>query len=126
MHPELAFGAFLASALVLVPLPWHWRAHNTVTLSMIVWLFLSNFEYAINSIVWSGRTNNVAPVWCDIVTMFDVGATAALPACCLCLALQLWRVASTSHTTNKKRVLFMNIGLCWVFPFILMPSEKSR
>ncbi|KAJ7321523.1 hypothetical protein DFH08DRAFT_712879 [Mycena albidolilacea] len=49
MHPELAFGAFLASFLVLVPLPWHWRASNTTTLSMLAWLFVSNIVYAINA-----------------------------------------------------------------------------
>ncbi|KAJ7643156.1 Rcb2.42 [Mycena polygramma] len=120
MHPELAFGAFLASVLVLVPLPWHWRARNTTTLSMLAWLFVSNLKYAINSIIWAGRTDNIVPVWCDIVTKLDVGATTALPACCLSLALQLWRVSSSSHTTNKKMVLMVDLGLCWVFPIIIM------
>ncbi|KAJ6476698.1 Rcb2.42 [Mycena vitilis] len=120
LHPELAFGAFLASALVLVPVPWHWRARNTTTLSMVAWLFVSNLKYAIDSLIWSGSVDIVVPVWCDIVTKMDVGATAALPACCLSLALQLWRVASTSHTTNKKTVLIVDIGLCWVFPILVM------
>jgi pheromone a factor receptor len=66
MHPELAFGAFLASALVLVPLPWHWRARNTTTLSMLTWLFVSNITYAINAVIWSGHIDEVVPVWCDI------------------------------------------------------------
>ncbi|KAJ7657612.1 putative fungal pheromone GPCR, STE3-type [Mycena polygramma] len=120
MHPELAFGAFLAAALVLVPFPWHWRARNTTTLSMLAWLFVSNLEYAINSIIWAGRTDNVVPVWCDIVTKINIGATAALPACCLSLALQLWRVSSTSQTTNKKMVLMVDLSLCWVYPAIAM------
>ncbi|KAJ6498397.1 pheromone A receptor-domain-containing protein [Mycena vitilis] len=119
MHPELAFGAFLASALVLVPLPWHWRSRNTTTFSMILWLFVSNLTYAINSIIWAGRTDNVVPVWCDIVTKIDIGATAALPACCLSLALQLWRVSSISHT-SRKTILMVDLGLCWAFPVIVM------
>ncbi|KAJ7723232.1 pheromone A receptor-domain-containing protein [Mycena metata] len=103
MHPELAIGAFLASALVLVPLPWHWRARNTGTLSMIAQLCFSNLTYTIDSIIWSGNADIVVPVWCDIVTKSQVGATAALPACCLSLALQLWRVSSVSNTTSKRK-----------------------
>ncbi|KAJ6580587.1 pheromone A receptor-domain-containing protein [Mycena sp. CBHHK59/15] len=120
MHPELALGAFLASALVLVPLPWHWRARNIATLSIIVWLFVSNLTYAINSIIWSGSVDEVVPVWCDIVTKLEVGATAALPACCLSLALQLWRVASTARTTHKINILILDLILCWGYPVITM------
>ncbi|KAJ6498395.1 GPCR fungal pheromone mating factor, partial [Mycena vitilis] len=118
------FQQFLASALVLVPLPWHWRARNTTTLSMLAWLFASNLQYAINSIIWAGRTDNVVPVWCDIVTKMDIGATAALPACCLALALQLWRVSSSPHTTNKQMVLMVDLGLCWVFPLTIMALRE--
>ncbi|KAJ7455554.1 Rcb2.42 [Mycena latifolia] len=120
MHPELVFGAFLASAGVLVPLPWHWRARNATTLSMMAWLFASNVTYAVNSIIWSGSIDEVVPVWCDIVTKLEVGATAALPACCLSLALQLRRVASTPHTTHKRYVLILDLMLCWGFPAIIM------
>ncbi|KAJ7930532.1 Rcb2.42 [Mycena leptocephala] len=120
MHPELAFGAFLASVLVLVPLPWHYRARNTTTLSMLTWLFVSNIAYGINAIIWSGRLDEVVPVWCDIVTKFEVGATAALPACCLSLALQLWRVSSASNTANKKKVLIVDLVLCWGYPAVTM------
>ncbi|KAJ7477965.1 Rcb2.42 [Mycena galericulata] len=120
MHPELAFGAFLASALVLVPLPWHWRARNVATLSIIAWLFVSNLTFAINSIIWAGNVNEVVPVWCDIVSKLEVGATAALPACCLSLALQLWRVASTTCTTNRRIILLLDLILCWGYPVITM------
>ncbi|KAJ7088470.1 putative fungal pheromone GPCR, STE3-type [Mycena belliarum] len=120
MHPELPVGAFLASLLVLVPLPWHWRARNAPTLSMMTWLFVSNMTYAINSIIWAGSLDEVVPVWCDITTKIDVGATAALPASCLSLALQLWRVACAPHTTNKRSAFILDIVLCWGFPAIIM------
>ncbi|KAJ7156285.1 pheromone A receptor-domain-containing protein [Mycena filopes] len=120
MHPELAIGAFLASFLVLVPLPWHWRARNTATLSMLAWLWVSNLTYAINSIIWAGSVDIVVPVWCDIVTKSQIGATAALPACCLSLALQLWRVSHPSNTTSKRTSAIIDIVLCWGFPALLM------
>jgi hypothetical protein len=58
--------AFLAAALVLVPLPWHWRARNVGTLAIIAWLFVINMIYGINTIVWAGNVSNPVPLWCDI------------------------------------------------------------
>lgn len=66
MQVGLPIGAFVAAVLVLIPLPWHWRAKNIATLSMIAWLFISNIIFAINSVIWAGNVMNVAPVWCDI------------------------------------------------------------
>lgn len=71
MHTELPVAAFIAAGLVLVPLPWHWRARNIATVSIIVWLFVSNIIYAINSIIWAGNVAASALVWCDI-SKFDV------------------------------------------------------
>lgn len=66
MYPEFPYVAFIASALVLVPLPWHWRAGNVATLSMIVWLFVVDIIYGVDAIVWSSNVHEVIPVWCDI------------------------------------------------------------
>lgn len=66
MHAEFPVGAFIAAVLVLVPLPSHWRARNVATLSMIVWLFVSNVIYAVDSIIWAGNVLDSAPIWCDI------------------------------------------------------------
>ncbi len=68
MHPELPYIAFLAAALVLVPLPWHWRAGNVATLSMIFWLFLVDVIYGVDAVVWANNVEIVVPVWCDIST----------------------------------------------------------
>jgi hypothetical protein len=66
MHVEMPLGASVAALLVLVPLPWHWRARNIPTLSIIVWLFVSNVIFAVNSTIWSGNVDLAVPVWCDI------------------------------------------------------------
>jgi hypothetical protein len=65
-YPSLPAGAFLAAVLVLIPLPWHWRARNIGTLAIIGWLFIVNMIYGINAIIWAGNVDNPAPVWCDI------------------------------------------------------------
>ncbi|KAF7373057.1 Pheromone receptor [Mycena sanguinolenta] len=118
MHLEMPIGAFLACALLLVPLPWHWRTQNITTLSMIAWLFMSNFTYGVNAIIWSGRVHDIAPLWCDIVAKSHIGATAAGPATCLSLVLQLWRVATSRP--NSMNTFALDVFLCWGYPSITM------
>lgn len=65
-HPELPIFAFLTAALVLVPIPWHWRARNVATLAIIFWLFVVDVIYGVNTIIWAGNVRNPVPVWCDI------------------------------------------------------------
>jgi pheromone a factor receptor len=71
MQVWLPISAFIAAALVLIPLPSQWRAKNIGTLSMIAWLFVSNIIYAINSVIWAGTVLNVAPVWCDVGVLLN-------------------------------------------------------
>ncbi|KAJ7891392.1 fungal pheromone STE3G-protein-coupled receptor [Mycena olivaceomarginata] len=117
-HPELAVGAFLACVLVLIPLPWQWRARNTPVLSMMAWLFATNLSYAINAVIWYDNIDNVALVWCDIVTKLAVGSEAGLPACCLALVLRLWQV--TSPNLGSRKFLMLDLSLCWGYPALTM------
>ncbi|KAF9007126.1 Rcb2.42 [Cyathus striatus] len=124
MRVELPVGAFIAAFLVLVPLPWHWRARNVPTLSIIIWLFFCNLSSAINTIIWAGNVKIVAPVWCDIVTKLQIGATMALPACCLCLCIRLERISAireANATACKRRQrVFFDLFMCWGLPAIHM------
>nr|AVI69659.1 pheromone receptor [Cyclocybe aegerita] len=121
---ELPIGAFLAATLVLVPLPWHWRARNVPTLSIIAWLFFSNVIYGVNVIIWAGNVKIVVPVWCDITTKLQIGATMALPACCLCLCMHLERIASVRQVgmsvKDKRRRMIFDGLMCWGIPIIYM------
>ncbi|KAJ7475524.1 putative fungal pheromone GPCR, STE3-type [Mycena galericulata] len=124
MHYELPIGAFIASFIVLIPLPWHWRARNIPTLSLIAWLFISNITYAINAVIWAGNINVVAKVWCDIATKLQVGSTMGLPTCCLCLCIHLERIASVRQVRTtpeqKRRRMIFDLLMCWGLPSITM------
>ncbi|KAJ7101761.1 pheromone A receptor-domain-containing protein [Mycena epipterygia] len=124
MHYELPIAAFIATFIVLIPLPWHWRARNVPTLSLIAWLFISNLTYAINAVIWAGNIDVVAKVWCDIATKLQVGSTMGLPTCCLCLCIHLERIASvrqvrTSPEQKRRRMIF-DLLMCWGLPCITM------
>ncbi|TFK19187.1 STE3-domain-containing protein [Coprinopsis marcescibilis] len=121
---ELPINAFLVAVLVLIPTPWHWRARNIPTLSIIAWHFVSNIICGVNAIIWAGNVELVAPVWCDIVTRIQTGATVALPVCCLCLCVHLERIASVRQTgmkpSDRRRREIVDGALCWGIPAIYM------
>ncbi|KAG2133677.1 GPCR fungal pheromone mating factor [Suillus bovinus] len=93
MHPEFTPVSFLAALSLLLPLPSQWRARNVATLSIIAWLFVLNFVYGVDAIIWSNNVNIVVP-----------GSTFALPAACLCICIHIEHVASLFE-------LFMCFGL---------------
>nr|AAR99618.1 mating pheromone receptor Balpha8 [Schizophyllum commune] len=124
MHPEFAPVAFLSAASLLLPLPWHWRAGNVATLSIIAWLFIMNMIYGVNAVIWAGSARVTAIVWCDITTKLTIGGNFALPAACLCLCIHLEKVASVraSQTTvaDKRRRMLFEFAMCWLLPIIFM------
>nr|AAS46748.1 PDSTE3.3 mating-type pheromone receptor [Pleurotus djamor] len=124
MSPELPAVAFLAAFLVLIPLPWHWRARNVSTCAMIAWLFVVNLIYGINAIIWADTPRRQAIIYCDIVTKVIVGASYALPLCTLCICKHLEAVSSNrtvsfDHSDKRRRIIFESI-MCFGLPMIFM------
>jgi pheromone a factor receptor len=66
MPVSLPIASFICAALVLVPLPWHWRAGTVPTLSIAFWLFIDNFINGVNTILWADSVETKALIWCDI------------------------------------------------------------
>ncbi|KAK7046036.1 hypothetical protein VNI00_007031 [Paramarasmius palmivorus] len=124
MRPELAPVAFVAAASVLLPLPSHWKAKNTATLSIIAWLFIINVIYGVDAVVWAQNVDIVIPVWCDITTKLIIGANIALPAACLCVCIHLERVASTRVASvtslDRRRRTIFELSMCVLLPIVYM------
>ncbi|KAG1901218.1 pheromone A receptor-domain-containing protein [Suillus fuscotomentosus] len=127
MFVQLPATAFICATLVLVPIPWHWRAGNISTIAISLWLFVGNIIYGINSIIWGNTVQNIAPVWCDITTKLEVGSTVALPAAMFSLCMHLERVAAIrdlSLTHSKKRCRqIVESALCFGVPLIYMALQ---
>nr|VWO99366.1 Pheromone receptor CPRa1p [Ganoderma boninense] len=124
-HPqELPYVAFFAAFLVLVTLPWHWRAKNVATLAMVAWLFVINIIYGVDAIIWRQSILVKAVVWCDITSRIIIGAGIALPAACMCISIHLAQVASASHVQNskaeKRRRQLIELLLCFGVPMLWM------
>nr|UWI70531.1 pheromone receptor B1 [Pleurotus eryngii] len=123
-YPQLPVAAFLAAALVLIPTPWHWRARNVATCGIIFWLFVVNFIYGVNSILWASDVIDRAPIWCDICTKIVVGASFALPICTMCVCKHLEMVSSNrkvkfDHNDKRRRMIFESV-MCFVVPLVFM------
>lgn len=123
-HPELPLFAFLTATLVLIPLPWHWRARNVATLSIIAWLFVVDVIFAVNSLVWAGNVNNPIPAWCDITSKIVIGASFALPLASLCICKHMEAVSSSrkvhfDSADRRRRIIFESV-LCFGVPLVFM------
>ncbi|KAJ7107973.1 GPCR fungal pheromone mating factor [Mycena crocata] len=117
---------FTSLILVLSTFPHHWRVGNVGTLSLIIWLCAYNLIYAVNSVIWAGNAEIIVPVWCDLATKVKIGADAALPGCCLCIAKQLYAIISGGGLpTHRWRQRSVDIFLCWGVPPITMSSSHT-
>ncbi|KAJ6484205.1 pheromone receptor [Mycena sanguinolenta] len=124
MHPEFAPIAFIAAFSLLLALPWHWRAQNIATLSIIAWLFVTNIIYAVDAIIWSDSIALVALTWCDISTKLIVGGNFALPAACLCICIHLEQVSSVRNvratSSDRRRRQIFEACMCFGLPLVFM------
>ncbi|KAJ7323222.1 GPCR fungal pheromone mating factor [Mycena albidolilacea] len=127
MHPEFAPVAFLAAFSLLLALPWHWRAGNVATLSIIAWLFVTNIIFAVDALIWADSVAIVALTWCDITVKLIVGSNFALPAACLCICIHLEQVSSVRTVrvtpTDKKRRQIFEACMCLGLPVVFMALD---
>ncbi|KAK6995734.1 STE3-domain-containing protein [Favolaschia claudopus] len=124
IHPELVPISFIAAFSLFLALPWHWRARNVATLSIIFWLFTVNLIFAVDSIIWGDSIDIIAPIWCDITTKLIIGSNFALPAACLCICIHLEQVSSVraARTTSadKRRRQIFEACMCFGLPLLFM------
>ncbi|KAG2151131.1 pheromone A receptor-domain-containing protein [Suillus bovinus] len=94
------------------------------TLSIIAWLFILNFMYGVDALIWSDNMNIVIPVWCDITSKIIIGSTFSLPAACLCLCIHIKHVASVNQgktlLSNKWTRQLFELFMCFGLPMISM------
>lgn len=125
----MAQRAFIAASalsllLLALPAPWHLRANNSGTVLYILWSFLGNLVYLVNTIIWSGNTRNIAPIWCDISSKLIIGFNVALSAVSLCIQRRLYRITRVSQVsltaTQKQRDIFIDFAIGLGLPVLVM------
>ena len=67
-YPLFPVVSLLGCVVSFIPLPWHLQAWNAGTCIYMFWAGFASLIQFVNSVVWHGNMENVAPVWCDICT----------------------------------------------------------
>ncbi|KZV72297.1 STE3-domain-containing protein [Peniophora sp. CONT] len=121
-YPLFPILAFLAFVLVLVPFPWHFRAWNSGTCLFMFWVSVSCLIQFVNSVVWHGTVENIAPRYCDLATHFSVAAAVGIPAASFCISRRIFAISCVRSTgiTHKDKVRDVVIDLCIAFVFPLV------
>ncbi|KAB5588131.1 Pheromone B alpha 3 receptor [Ceratobasidium theobromae] len=124
IFPVFPILSGLAIILVLLPLPWHWRARNTGTLLYIGWTVVGNLVFMTNTIVWRKNFEDHAPVWCDISSKLIIGMSVGLTAASLCINRKLYNIATIKsvHATaaSRRREVIVDLLLGIALPIIVM------
>ncbi|KAK7026810.1 a-factor receptor [Paramarasmius palmivorus] len=78
----------------------------------------------VNSIVWAGNVDNVAPIWCDISTQVILGAGIGIPASILCISRRLYNITSVQTASithkDKRRAVLADLAIALGIPLIIM------
>lgn len=125
-YPLVPTANFAACALAIMPLFYMVkRSWNTGVYAFVLWLFLSSFSFAVNTIIWSSDVEDKAPVWCDIckfaiccrcITKLKSSLTASHiqllasiggPACSLIITRRLYKITRLQGAAVSKRQVNM-------------------
>lgn len=103
------------------------RSWNTGVHLFAIWVAIQSFIRAVNSIIWSNTSANVAPVWCDIskshfrlqkhysqltiltATRIDVAASVGLSACSLVITRRLFLISQLEHNFESGRNVSISV-----------------
>ncbi|CAE6372428.1 unnamed protein product [Rhizoctonia solani] len=122
--PAITISNAIAIVLVLLPISWHWRAKNIGTLLYIGWTVLGNLNWLINTIVWRGTWEELAPRWCDFSSKIIIGQSVGLTAASLCINRKLYNIATIQSVTRSPKSKRINdiVDLCLgiLLPIIVM------
>ncbi|KAH9964859.1 pheromone A receptor-domain-containing protein [Russula dissimulans] len=105
--------SFVGFVMCAIPFYWHLEAWNTGTCLYMAWTGLGCLVQCINSIVWNGNMIDKAPVYCDIVTRFQVALNVAIPASSLCINRRLHNIATVKAVmitrSEKRRAIIIDL-----------------
>ncbi|RPD60895.1 STE3-domain-containing protein [Lentinus tigrinus ALCF2SS1-6] len=114
--------SLLGFILISVPLYWHLEAWNVGCVLYIFWMGGQCLIQFINMMIWRDNAINVAPVWCDITTRFNIASS--LGVCCASLVInrRLYHIANVSAVSitraDKRRNLLTDLAIGLGIPII--------
>ncbi|KAI0350971.1 STE3-domain-containing protein [Trametes cingulata] len=118
----VAAFSLLGFILICIPLYWHLEAWNVGCVLYIFWMGTQCLIQFINSIVWRDNAINWAPVWCDIVTRFNIGSSIAVCCASLVINRRLYHIANISAVSmtqaDKRRNIITDLAIGMGIPIV--------
>jgi len=95
---------------------------NIAVTGYAFWIAVYNFQLFVNTVVWHDNVDIVAPVWCDIVTKFQLGASIGTRVCALLICVHLYKIMRRdgSPLDTTKRQVWCHLLLIIGAPIIVM------
>ncbi|KLO06018.1 STE3-domain-containing protein [Schizopora paradoxa] len=125
-YPITPIGNAFGVVFALLPLVSQSRKVNLGIWGYAGWIAVTNFQTFVNTIIWHSSVDIVAPVWCDIVTKLQVGASVGTRTCALAICIHLYKITrlqplSAETTRRKKRIgLIIELTLIIGIPVLVM------
>ncbi|KAF8320875.1 fungal pheromone STE3G-protein-coupled receptor [Clavulina sp. PMI_390] len=114
--------SFIATFLVLLPLPWHWRARNIPIVACILWLAQGNLFRGINAVIWRGSVIRKLSPYCDIVLQLQIASIWGMTASAFCITRHLEAISSPHYSTtglnNPRNRARFEVWMCVISPVI--------
>ncbi|KAI0314639.1 GPCR fungal pheromone mating factor [Amylostereum chailletii] len=90
-----------------------------------LWLFVQVLTVGVDTIAWSDNLEDLAPIWCDIVSHLEVGWRVGIPACSLLTTRRLFRIIRLTTVEppgrrEKRYELLFDLFLGLGFPAVIM------
>ncbi|KAG8934305.1 a-factor receptor [Tulasnella sp. 417] len=101
-YPTFPVLACTGIVLILLPAYWHFKSGNVGTILYIVWAFIGNLNYLVNSISWTGNLHSPPWFWCDLSTSLIIALNVAIPTSSLLITHRLYSIASIREVNVSK------------------------
>ncbi|KAG9050519.1 a-factor receptor [Tulasnella sp. UAMH 9824] len=121
-YPTFPVLASLGIVLISLPAYWHFKSGNVGTILYIVWTFVGNLNYLVNSIAWAGNLHNPPWFWCDLSTALIIALNVAIPTSSLLITHRLYSIATIRQVniskSDTRRTKYIEIAVGLGFPIL--------
>ncbi|KAI0316926.1 pheromone A receptor-domain-containing protein [Amylostereum chailletii] len=122
--PVANFSATILTFLTLLVSSWG-HSWNVGTQLLGLWVVLESAITGAEAIVWSGTSDNLSPLWCDISSHLALASNIGVPACSLIITRRLYHIARMRTVEypsrrEKLRSLLSDLALGLGVPAVVM------
>ncbi|KIO23492.1 hypothetical protein M407DRAFT_27020 [Tulasnella calospora MUT 4182] len=126
-YPIFPVLASIGIVLILLPSYWHFKSGNVGTMLYIVWTFIGNLNYLVNSISWKGNLHNPPWLWCDLSTALIIALNVALPTSSLLITRRLYSISTIRQVnilkSDSRRTKYFEFALGIGLPALAVISH---